>query len=99
MIAQTIKLVRQYESENIVGSRLITIAAVTNQNRLDERMALPIATAGGSVVAGLDIFFAFLGDKAGGPHSERDQEQGKDDNVNQAGIEKLRGVALDQPDD
>jgi hypothetical protein len=47
---------------------------MTNQNRLDERMALPIPTAGGSVVAGLDIFFAFLGDKAGGPHGEREQE-------------------------
>jgi hypothetical protein len=68
LIAQTIKLVRQYESENIVGSRLITIAAVTNQNRLDERMALPTPTVGGSVVAGLDIFFAFLGDQTGRPH-------------------------------
>ena len=57
-----------------MGNRPITIAAMMNQNRLDERMALPIPMAGGSVVAGLDIFFAFLGDKAGGPHGEREQE-------------------------
>ena len=49
--------------------------------------------------AGLDIFFAFLGDKAGRPHREREQEQREDDDVDQARIEKLRGVAFDQPDD
>jgi hypothetical protein len=39
-----------------------------NQNRRDERMALTTPTADGSVVVGLDIFFAFLGDQTGGPH-------------------------------
>ena len=56
-------------------------------------------SAGGSAMAGLDIFFAFLGDQTGRPHGEHEQQQGKDDNVDQAGVEKLRGVALDQPDD
>jgi hypothetical protein len=57
-------------------------------------MALPLPNAGGLVVAGLDIFFALLGDKAGGPHGECEQEQREDDNVDEAGIEKLRRVAL-----
>jgi hypothetical protein len=61
-------LVRQYELENIIGSRPITIAAMMNQNRRDERMALTIPTAEASVVVGLDIFFAFLGDQTGRPH-------------------------------
>jgi len=62
-------------------------------------MALTIPTAEGSVVVGLDIFFAFLGDKAGGPHGEHQQEQCKNDNVDEPRIEKLGGVALDQSDD
>ena len=41
-----------------------------NQKRRDVRMVLPIPAAEVSVVVELDIFFALLGDKAGGPHGE-----------------------------
>lgn len=45
-----------------------------NQKRRDEKMELPILADGGSIVAGLDIFFALFGDKTGRPHGERKQE-------------------------
>src|SRR5665213_4295654 len=77
----------------------MTIAAITSQNRRDERMAWPMPNAGGSVMAGLDIFFPLIGDQASGPHGEREQEQSKDHNIDQTGIEKLGGIALDEPND
>jgi hypothetical protein len=93
-MAQTIRLVRQYESVKTSGSRPITMAASTNQNRRDARM-VPNMPSGGAAAVGLDIFFPLLGDQSSRPHRECQQEQGEYHDVDQTRIEELRGVALD----
>src|SRR6185295_13310828 len=53
----------------------------------------------GCASAGSDIFFASFRNESRRLYRQHEQEEPENDDVDQSGIEKLRGIAFDQTDD
>src|SRR5215471_15490196 len=97
LIAQIDNLVRQYVSLKITGSAMMASAASKSPIRRDSSMAL--LSPRRCDIAGSDILFAPFGNQPGRLDRQHQQQKRKDDDVDQAGIEKLRRIAFNETDD